>query len=455
MTDAAMPALTGSRVAPRPVAELVSAGRTRRHGAPRGSLALLGSGGRDPLGILAAQNATRVPELVPLRRQRMSASPFAFYRGTAALMAADLAAGPSSGILVGSCGDAHVANFGFYASPQRTLVFDLNDFDEAAWAPWEWDLKRLAASIVIAGRSSGRDEAVTEGAARAAVRQYATALRQAQQATPIERYYQHFDTAGGLDWASKASRRVLRKAIADAEKRTGTRAAGKLTTHDVDGRLRFVEAPPTMAHVDPEVEEHVSTALAKYAQTTRADVRLLLSQYEISDTVRRVVGVGSVGTRCYLSALVDGSGGALLMQTKEAGRSVLIEHGRCVQPDSVDAFIQSVGEGGRVVAMQRILQGVSDPLLGSFRGAERDYYVRQFHDMKGGIDVEVVDDASFRLYAQACAAVLARAHGQSPMAAEVVGYIGDGDAVVDAITTWAYAYAALSRQDYDAFLAAV
>lgn len=410
--------------------------------------------GRDPLGILERQDATRVPELVPLRRERMSASPFAFYRGTAALMAADLAAGPSSGIQVGSCGDAHVANFGFYASPQRTLVFDLNDFDEAAWAPWEWDLKRLVASIVIAGQSTERDEAVVRRAAVAAIRQYRAALLEGRDASPVERYYQHFNPDGTFVAASKAARRVVKAAVADAAKRTSDRATRKLTAVDADGRRIFVEEPPTMTHIDPDLAVLVTNALDEYRQGTRPDVRVLLSQYVVSDTVRRVVGVGSVGTRCYVSALVAGDGSTLLMQTKEAGRSVLIEHGHCVQPPQVGDYIDEHGEGGRVVAMQRILQGVSDPFLGSFRGTERDYYVRQFRDMKGGIDAESLDDRSFHLYSRACAAVLARAHGQSPTAAQVVGYIGDGRAVSDAIVTWAYAYADLSRQDYDAFVAA-
>lgn len=327
--------------------------------------------GRDPLGILAAQNATRVPELVPLRTERMSASPFAFYRGTAALMAADLGAGPSSGILVASCGDAHIANFGFYASPQRTLVFDLNDFDEAAWAPWEWDLKRLVASIVVAGRAGSRDDEVTRAAARAAVEQYVAALREGRDSSPLERYYQHFDAEGGLHGGSKAARKVLRAAISDAERRTGERATRRLTVTDEGGRRRFVEQPPTMTHVDDALARSVESSLDDYLLTTRPDIRVLLRHYAVSDTVRRVVGVGSVGTRCYVTVLADADDNALLLQTKEAGRSVLIEHGRSPQPPDVASYIADHGEGGRVVAMQRILQGVSDPFLGHLAAAPR------------------------------------------------------------------------------------
>ena len=410
---------------------------------------------RDPLGILAAQNATRLPELVPLREERMSASPFAFYRGTAALMADDLAAGPRSDILVASCGDAHVANFGFYASAQRTLVFDLNDFDESAWASWEWDLKRLATSIVVAGQATGRDDAVTADAARAAVLRYARALSVGDTRTPLDRFYQHFDAAGSLASVDKVSRKVLRAAIADAEKRTGDKAVRKMTVLDEEGRLRFVEQPPTMTHVSDEVAAAVDSSLAQYIATTRADVQLVLSHYVFSDVVRRVVGVGSVGTRCYVAVFVDGDGAALLLQVKEAGRSVLEQYGHCPQPAEISSFVADHGEGARVVALQRILQGSSDPFLGHFRGTSSDYYVRQFRDMKGGIDAETLEDGPFRLYAQACATALARAHGQSPNAARVVGYLGAGRAAAEAIVEWSYGYAALSRTDYGAFVDAI
>jgi hypothetical protein len=218
---------------------------------------------------------------------------------------------------------------------------------------------------------------------------------------------------------------------------------------DAEGRVRFIETPPTMTVLDPDVAASVGDALAAYLETTRADIRLLLSHYEMADTVRRVVGVGSVGTRCYLSALVDGDGSMLLMQTKEAGRSVLIDHGRCAQPPDLDGLI---GPGGRarVVAMQRILQGVSDPFLGFFR--ERDYYVRQFRDMKGGIDAEVLDDESFALYARACAPFSHERTGSRRRRGG--GRLRRGRRIVaDAIVAWSQAYADLSRQDFAAFAA--
>ncbi len=429
-------------------------GRAARHTVPRSRLSRLTTSGRDPLGILATQNETRVQELLPLRVERMSQSPFAFYRGTAALMAADLARDPHSGILVASCGDAHVANFGFYASPQRTLVFDLNDFDEAAWAPWEWDVKRLITSIIIAGRMTSRDEGVVADVALAAVRSYARAIATSARLSPLARYFAHFDLAAAVEDMDKQSRAAVRAAIADAEKRTGERAARKLTHAGPNGRLRFVEHPPTMVHVEGGPRARVEEYIADYLDTASIDIRMMLSGYVASDVARRVVGVGSVGTRCHLCILQDGDGNAVLLQAKEAGRSVLVEYGGIAQPPVVTAEIAAGGEGARVVALQRILQAFSDPFLGYLRAAAADVYVRQFHDMKGGIDIETLDDHPFASYAEACAVTLARAHAQSPDAAQVAGYIGNGRLIGEALLEWAYAYADLSRADYDAFIAA-
>jgi len=439
---------------PQPdLASRLGQGRSRRAKTPRRTLAELGSGRRDPLGILHAQNETRLPDLVALRTERMSASPFTFYRGTAALMAADLAQGPSSGILVASCGDAHVSNFGFYASPSRELVFDLNDFDEAAWAPWEWDVKRLATSVIIAGQATSRDDTVVQDAARTAIRAYARALRAAVEHSPTDRYFAHFSVTASLEALDKRSRKTLKAARRAAQKRTGERAARRTTTVCDDGRRVFVENPPTTTHVASEVVAGVKDYIEEYARTADVDIRLLLQNYSIADVARRVVGVGSVGTRCYLIALQDGDGHALLLQAKEAGRSVLSQYGGIEQPTSVSEYSAQNGQGGRVVALQRILQAASDPFLGHFRStAGIDLYVRQFHDMKGGIDMEMLDDVPFVRYAEACAAVLARAHAQSPTASEVAGYVGGGRKIAEPLLEWAYAYAALSREDYDAFL---
>jgi uncharacterized protein (DUF2252 family) len=432
----------------------LAAGRAMRRGTPRRQLSHLTTSDRDPLGIIAAQNATRVQELVPLRTERMSQSAFTFYRGTAGVMAADLARDPHSGILVASCGDAHVSNFGFFASRQRTLLFDLNDFDEAAWAPWEWDVKRLVASVVVGGQATHRDEAVIRTAVLTSVRLYARSMAAAGRRSPLDRYYEHFDADASLASMEKQSRKALTSAIRDARKRTGERATRRLTVVDARGRRTFTENPPTLTHVDAELETRVQDFVQEYLVSAREDIGVLLAQYSVADLARRVVGVGSVGTRCYLIVFQDGEDNTILLQTKEALPSVLSTYGGIPQPASLTSLIADDGEGARVVALQRILQAMSDPFLGHLRGPNGDFYARQFHDMKGGIDVETLEDDAFVTYAQACAATLARAHGQSGTAPQVAGYIGKGDVVGEALLEWAFAYAELASQDYAAFLAA-
>jgi uncharacterized protein (DUF2252 family) len=442
-------------VGPVSTQEHLARGREARKRTPRHSLSQLSTTGRDPLAIIAEQNSTRVPELVPLRTERMSANPFAFYRATAALQAADLARDPHSGILVASCGDAHVANFGFYASPQRTLLFDLNDFDEAAWAPWEWDVKRLIASVVIAGQATSRDASVVDAAARAAVLAYARSIRTTVESSPLDRFYLHSDIDTALQTMDKQSARAMRTAVREAQKRTGEKAARKLTTLDESGRRRFVEQPPTMTHVAPDTAEPLQDYIAEYLRSADLSVRMLMQNYAFADIARRVVGVGSVGTRCWVMVFQDGDSRALLLQVKEAGRSVLAQYGGIEQPEGAERFISIAGQGGRVVGLQKTLQAFSDPFLGHTRGAEgRNFYVRQFRDMKAGIAAETLEDAAFTRYAQACAITLARAHAQSENAAEVAGYIGNGRVAADAILEWSHAYAAVSLQDFDAFVAA-
>ncbi|MBD3942995.1 DUF2252 domain-containing protein [Microbacterium sp. NEAU-LLC] len=442
-------------VGPVSTQEHVERGREARRFTPRRSLSRLSTTGRDPMAILAEQNSTRVAELVPLRTERMSANPFAFYRATAALQAADLARDPHSGILVASCGDAHVANFGFYASPQRTLVFDLNDFDEAAWAPWEWDLKRLISSVVIAGQATSRDESVVDAACRAAVLAYARTIRTTVESSPLERFYLHSDVDAALSTMDKQSGRAMRAAIREAQKRTGDKAARKLTVLDESGRRQFVEQPPTMTHVSSEFAALLQDYIEEYLASADLSVRMLLQNYTFADIARRVVGVGSVGTRCWVMAFQDGDARALLLQVKEAGRSVLAQYGGIEQPARAERFIARVGQGGRVVGLQKTLQAFSDPFLGHAKGPEgRDFYVRQFRDMKGGITAETLEDVPFSTYAQVCAIILARAHAQSQTAAQVAGYIGNGRVAAEAILEWARSYAAVSKGDYDTFVAA-
>ena len=349
---------------PPTTAEQIEAGRRRRGDVPRSSLAEFGARVRDPLGILDEQNATRVQSLVPLRAERMSQSPFAFYRGTAALMAADLATSPNSGVLVASCGDAHVSNFGFYASQQRTLVFDLNDFDEAAWAPWEWDLKRLVTSVIIGGRATNRGDSFIRKAALHTVETYCWSLRRALDLTPTERYFTHLDAEAGLGLLDSRSRKTLQRAIKSARRRTGERAVTKLTTTDEDGRMHFVLAPPRMTALEDEARQGNEDYLDQYMRSASPDIRMLMQHYVAVDFARRVVGVGSVGTRCTVTLLRDGDGNALILQAKEANRSVLEQYGGIPLPERVRDMVAERGEGHRVVALQRVLQAVSDPFLG-------------------------------------------------------------------------------------------
>lgn len=436
-----------------PRSERRAAGRGARQRLPRTALATLSGGDRRPLEIIEQQNSTRVAELVPLRRERMSQSPFAFYRGTAAIMADDLARDDHTGIMVASCGDAHLANFGFYASPQRSLVFDLNDFDEAGWAPWEWDVKRLVASIVIAGQASGRDSTVIDRAADGAVRAYARVIDAVARMSPIDRYFAHLDLHTGRKHLDKQSRATFHEAVEDATKRTGVRAARRLSAADAEGRLRFVERPPTMTSMPEDFLARIAGAFDDYVATTPVDLQNVLSAYRPIDVARRVVGVGSVGTRCHLVLLQDADEHALILQAKEAGASVLARYGGIAQPPNMSRHVERYGEGGRVVALQRILQATSDPFLGFLRGEGFDFYVRQFHDMKGSVDVESLDDRPFTSYAATCALTLARAHAQSADAAAVAGYLGKGEAAATAITAWAHAYAEVSRADFEAYVA--
>ncbi|MFC0674654.1 DUF2252 domain-containing protein [Brachybacterium hainanense] len=446
---------------PRPtLEESLAAGRERRRSHPRsevGDIALAAD--RDPLGILGVQNATRLEELVPLRMERMASSPFAFYRGTAGVMAADLAREPVTGIRVVSCGDAHVSNFGLYASPQRSIVFDLNDFDEAALAPWEWDVKRLVTSVIIAATDAGADPLEARESARLTARAYQRALAELMRTDVLGRYYRHVEAEAAPDHpllpkkARKDVGKDLDVALRKARRRTSDAYLRKISTRDEDGTLQIVEDPPVLTHVDPALEDLAEDLFERYRTTVPADVAELLSHYTLADVARRVVGVGSVGTRCYILVLEDPSHAPLILQMKEAQDSVLETFGGIV-PAGIGSAADSVrpyeGQGHRVVASQRILQAVSDPFLGYLSAGGRDYYVRQFRDMKGSFETSDLSRASFRTYVISCAALLARAHAQSLDAPQIAGYLGSSDTWARAITAWAESYAAQSLADVEA-----
>lgn len=385
---------------------------------------------------------------MPLRFERMAASPFAFYRGSAAVMAADLRDSPSSGLPVLSCGDAHLANFGLYAAPDRALVFDLNDFDEVASAPAEWDLKRLVTSVVLCGRHNGHPEGATAAAVEDTVRAYQHALRQAVRLSPVERYYRRVEPERAVA-ASPALRSLIGAEARRARRRTSDRAFRRLVETDAEGRARFRDDPPVLQHVGTSDTRRIERLVRRYLASAAVDVAFLLQQYELLDVAVRVVGVGSVGTRCYVVALAGPRQDPLVLQVKQAGASALQTYGGCEQPPALLGLIRRAGEGGRVVAGQRIMQAASDSFLGSLREGGRDFYVRQLHDMKGSVDLEHLSPTLLSEYASACAVVLAAAHARSPRAQEVTDYLGTGDATRTAIGAWSFAYAEKVLADFE------
>ncbi|CPR02709.1 hypothetical protein BN971_00224 [Mycobacterium bohemicum DSM 44277] len=423
-------------------------GRAQRDVAPRRSLARLVPSSRGATEILVEQNRDRVPELVPLRFARMLMDPFSFYRGSAAVMAADLAAGPSSGVEVMCGGDAHLSNFGVYAAPQRSLVFDLNDFDEAAVAPAEWDLKRLITSAIVGGRHAGYPEKTIRGIAAEAVRQYRDGLDAMLEMDVLGRYYLRLEPQRYAKRVSKGFADTIAKTARTARRKTSARVFARIMKAGPDGRLRLRENPPILEHLAVPDETVLADAFAEYLTSVPADVAVLLSHFQLTDIARRVVGVGSVGTRCYLLILTGPDGAPLILQVKEATRSVLEEYGHRRQPEPLAAAEMALGHGLRVVEGQRILQAMSDVFLGTVRIDGRDYYVRQFQDMKGSVETEGMSPNVFRQYAGACALSLARAHAQSVNASMLRGYVGSGDAVSAAVLDWSSAYAEKTLDDF-------
>lgn len=428
-------------------------GRAQRKATPRKALAELVAADRSATEILVDQNASRVPELVGLRFARMLVDPAHFYRGAAAVMAADLAASPTSDIDVMCCGDAHLSNFGVFAAPDRALVFDLNDFDEAAVAPAEWDLKRLVTSAIVLARDNGFSDATVGDIAEGAAQAYHSASAYLLEMSVLDRFYLRVEPGSGSVNISKELDEVLRRSIARARKRTSVRAFDRLTAPDAHGTPRFKQTSLTR-HVPMSDESALREAVDEYTSSARVDVRLLLAHFTATDIAMRVVGVGSVGTRCYITSLIDAHGTPLILQIKEAKRSVLEQYGGRAQPPALREAINSHGEGRRVVDGQRILQAGSDMFLGTTRVGGAHYYVRQFHDMKGGLDPSGLGEVSFAEYAQACAVTLARAHSQSDNAAVLRGYVGGGGRALGAIVAWCFRYADKTVADYEELRAA-
>jgi uncharacterized protein (DUF2252 family) len=412
---------------------------------------------RSALEVLEEQEASRLPELLPLRHARMLASPFAFFRGAAAVMAADLAATPSSGAQVQLCGDAHIANFGGFASPERDLVFDINDFDETFRGPWEWDVKRLAASVEIAGRETGLRARRRADAVRASVRAYREAMRRFAAMGNLEVWYARLDASTIV--AEIERRRgakhgaAFRQRIERAQSRDHLRALSKLTVQ-TNGLPRIAHRPPLLVPVEEltdaggvDVEQAMRALMRSYRESLRSDRRRLLDGFRYVHLARKVVGVGSVGTRAWVVLLVGrDAGDPLFLQVKEARRSVL------------EPYAERNGgrnEGRRVVQGQWLMQAASDILLGWLRargpdGQERDFYVRQLWDWKASAEIGAMTGAQLTAYGELCAWTLARAHARSGDRVAIAAYLGGGDRFDRALAAFAAAYADQNERDHAA-----
>jgi uncharacterized protein (DUF2252 family) len=406
--------------------------------------------GPDPIALLEEQSAGRLPNLVPIRYGRMLTSPFAFLRGSAVVMAADLAHTPRSGIEVQACGDAHLANFGVFATPKRNIVFDINDFDETLPGPWEWDLKRLAASFVVSGRHRGFDAATTRTAVLAMLWMYGIRMRELAAMHTLDVWYSRLDAEQLLNALKGTRRRAVEKGLAKARLRDSLQAQAKLT-EVVDGQRRIIDAPPLIQRVELDGEgEFVRRTFEDYARSLQAERHTLLSRYRFVDVAHKVVGVGSIGTMC-LIVLMEGRADddPLFLQIKQATSSVLERHLRKSRYRN---------HGQRVVDGQRLTQAASDIFLGWTRGRgseHRDFYWRQLRDVKGSADLETIQPAGLVLYGEACGAALARAHARSGDAAMITGYIGTGGSFANAIADFAERYADQSERDHAALAAAV
>ncbi len=446
------------------VAERVARGKASRREVPRSSHASLPRGPArvDPVALLESQSLSRVADLVPIRYGRMLVSPFTFFRGAALVMASDLAGTPRSGLNVQLCGDAHLMNFGAFGSPERRMVFDINDFDETAPGPFEWDVKRLAASVEIAARDNGFNVKERSKVVLASVEGYHTSMAEFAEMTNLEVWYAALDVDAwvarlGDDVGAKARRRA-EATVAKARTRDSHQAYNKLTQL-VDGEPRIISDPPLIEPVSelfaPDEQHEVQSAIhdmfVRYRESLQSDRRRLLEEFRIVDVARKVVGVGSVGTRAWIVLLLGRDGDdPLFLQAKEAQASVLTAF---VGPKS------RTSNGKRVVEGQHLMQAASDIFLGwtSVTGtdaAKRDYYFRQLRDWKGSANIETMNANALAEYARVCGRALARAHARSGDRVAIASYLGSGSTFDAAVAEFAGLYADQNERDYDALLAA-
>lgn len=452
--------LDPSKARPPTLEERARCGTDARKAVPPAQHAIFraASERRDPVEILEEQGATRVSELVPIRYGRMFVSPFTFYRGAAAVMAADLAATPASGLDAQLCGDAHLQNFGLFASPERRMLFDINDFDETCPGPWEWDVKRLAASLEVAARQNGFSEKQRRKIQLDTVRRYQSAMRQFADMHELDLWYACADveklSADVMAQLKKPARKKLNETVAKAHARNSLRSFRKLTAI-VDGERRIVADPPLivpvselLSHAELErFELQLRGLLARYQHTLQPDRRVLAQAFEFVDMARKVVGVGSVGTRCWI-ILMRGhdEGDPLFLQVKEAQHSVLVEYGGIDGP-------RVSNDGERVVVGQQLMQAASDIFLGwesatGIDGKSRDFYVRQLADWKGSFEIEGALPSGLAQYGQLCGWTLARAHARSGDRVAIAAYLGEDTTFAHAIADFSAACADQNERDY-------
>jgi uncharacterized protein (DUF2252 family) len=424
-------------------------GKARRRNVPRSSHAVWKPADARPdlLDVLEASSRLRLEQLVPIRYGRMLQSPFTFLRGAPAIMAHDLATTPVSGFRVQLCGDAHLRNFGLYASPERNLLFDVNDFDETYPGTWEWDLKRLATSFFVAGRCNGVRDSDCLDITRLCVRSYRKRMRAFSCMRQLEVWYSRVDTEAALRVFRSSGRKDMAREVEKARHRDQQQALSKLA-ESVEGRLRLIENPPLLTHLqDERLSEFLRILFRTYLASLEDDRRQLLERYRFLDFALKVVGVGSVGTRCYV-VLLDASheDDPLLLQVKEAQVSVLAPH---------SCHGRYHNQGHRVVSGQRLMQAASDIFLGWASVDGHDYYFRTLRDMKGAADVEDMSAAELADYGELCGWVLARAHARSGDSATISGYLGNADTFDKAVANFAHLYADQTERDYQALAAAV
>lgn len=431
--------------------ERYALGRELRQRVPRTSLAdwKKPDNRADPVDQVHASHQGRLDWLIPVRVSRMIASPYGFLRGTAGLMAADVTTLPATGIMPVICGDAHMGNFGFYASPERELVFDLNDFDESHPGSWEWDLRRLAASIWVAGRQNSASEEHCASAVHSCVQSYREQIRRLAEMPLLQRHFEGLDVDRLRETAGRSTlRKLIERSAKRARKRTSDRALPRFT-EERDGQRRIVQEPPLITSLTEIQASRLTAALDDYLASLPSQWRRVLAGYTVRDVAHKVVGVGSVGLRAYV-VLCEGSSpdDVLFLQLKQARRSVIA---RYVHGDSA----WHAHQGQRVVEYQHALQTASDPLLGwtSFDGFQ--FYVRQFRNMKGAIDIEDIDDHELADYARICGHLLAKGHARTSGASMIAGYLGKSDKVDDALTKFAQAYANQTEEDHQALVDAV